>query len=337
MHNKPLHFIFGLVLGLFALITNTAIAASELPLLLTGKIASVKSQSFTVPKAGDAWRYQIQWMMPEGTIAEAGQNVIVFDKSQINNKVEQLEANLLRVKAQEQNQSIALHSTILTAQFDVEQKQLELEKAQLDADVPADYIAAKDYADNQFNLMKAKSSLTQAKQALKAAREKQQSTLVQLKIDKRKSQLELTKTLSDLDSLTRVAKLSGPVLYEQDFRKNKKYEVGDTVNIGRKIASIPAMENLNIVAWVNEVDIDKIKKTQAVHIYLDAKPKEQFSGTINGISRRATPRVAWGESNWFQISVQFDHNNQVNMLPGMSVLVEATPVLTTLPKAKENK
>ncbi|MCL1077198.1 HlyD family efflux transporter periplasmic adaptor subunit [Parashewanella spongiae] len=333
MYNKPLHCVWMFGFCLFASMTNIAAFANESPLLLTGKIASVESQSFTVPKAGDAWRYQIQWMMPEGTIAEVGQNVVVFDKSQINNKIEQLEANLLRVNAQEQSQTISLHSTILTTQFEVEQKQLELEKAQLDAAVPADFIAAKEYADNQFSLMKAQSSLTKAKQALKAAKEKQQSTLVQLKIDKQKSQLELTKALSDLDSLTLIAKLSGPVLYEQDLWKNKKYEVGDTVNIGRKVASIPAMDNLNIVAWVNEVDIDKIQFNQAVSIYLDAKPNAQFSGSINKISRQASSKVAWGESNWFQISVQFDDNTQISLLPGMSVLVETTPIMAASTKA----
>ena len=115
----------------------------EQTLLLTGQISSVQSQSFMVPKAGDAWRYQIQWMLPEGSIAETGQTVVIFDKSQIANQIEQLEASLLRVTAQEQSLSIDLTASVLQAKFDVKQQESELEKSRLDADVPAKYIAAK--------------------------------------------------------------------------------------------------------------------------------------------------------------------------------------------------
>lgn len=156
------------------------------PLLLTGKISSITSQAIMVPKAGEAWRYQIKWMLPEGSVAKVGEVVVIFDKSAIANRIEQLEASLLRVTAQEQSQSIELDAQILQAEFELKQAQLELEKAQLDAGIPADYIAAKKYADNQFNQLKAMSERSKKAQYLKEITDKRVASIAQLQIDKKR-------------------------------------------------------------------------------------------------------------------------------------------------------
>ncbi|MCG9696449.1 HlyD family efflux transporter periplasmic adaptor subunit [Shewanella sp. Isolate11] len=316
--------IEALILGSCLCLTLPAFASETEPasLLLTGKISSVESQTFTVPKAGDAWRYQIQWMLPEGTLAQPGQSVVIFDKSQLTNQIEQLEASLLRVTAQEQSTSLELNGAVLQAKFNVKQNQLEVEKAQLDADVPVEFIAAKEYAENQFALMQAKSELSKAKQTLTEALDKQAASLKQLAIDKQKAQLELTQALQGIEQLQLTAKLAGPVLYGRDHWSDEKYGVGDTVQIGRQIATIPALNQLEVVAWVNEVDVDRLKLKQAVSLRLDAQSNISFSGVVSSIGKQAMTQVAWGRSKWFKVGIDFDRDSsQINLVPGMSVLV----------------
>ncbi|MPY21749.1 HlyD family efflux transporter periplasmic adaptor subunit [Shewanella psychropiezotolerans] len=298
----------------------------EQTLLLTGQISSVQSQSFMVPKAGDAWRYQIQWMLPEGSVAEPGQTVVIFDKSQIANQIEQLEASLLRVTAEEQSLSIDLTASVLQAKFDVKQKKSELEKNQLDADVPADYIAAKKYAEHQFNLMLAGSELSKVEQALKEVLDKQAASKAQLAIDRRRAQLELAQALNGLEQLELKAKIKGPVLYGSDPWSNKKFAVGDTVQIGRQIARVPAMEELEVVAWVNEVDVDKLAVGTQVTLRLDSQSAKPFTGSIKDIGRQAQKQPAWGQSNWFKVEVSFEADEDIKIVPGMSVLVSTGAV-----------
>lgn len=293
-----------------------------MPLLLTGQVASVVSQTFLVPKAGDAWRYQIQWMIPEGTLVKPEQVVVIFDKSEIDNRIEQLEGTLLRVTAQEQSQSIELNAQLLQAKFDLKQAKLELEKAQLDAAIPAEFIAAKDYADNQFEQLKAASELTKKQQALSEVEDKTVATLAQLAIDKKRAQLELTQALSGIEQLELRAEIAGPVLYGRDPWSDKKYSVGDNIQIGRQVANIPALNDLEVVAWVNEVDVDRLTIGEPVHLRLDSQADIQLSGSIEDISRQARKQPAWGDSNWFKVSIKFENNQQVEIIPGMSVLVE---------------
>lgn len=321
------HFI-GLLMAFVIMPAIASDQAESIPLLLTGKISSVHSQTFTVPKAGDAWRYQIQWMLPEGTLAKPGQSVVIFDKSQLTNQIEQLEASLLRVTAQEQSTSLELNASVLQAQFDLKQKRLEVEKAQLDAEVPAQYIAAKEYAENQFKLMQAKTELTKAKQALTEVLDKQQASRQQLAIDKQKAKLELSQALQGIEQLELTAQLEGPILYEREPWSDKKYGVGDTVQIGRQVATIPALDKLEVVAWVNEVDVDRLHLQQKVSLRLDAQSDVTFNGSVASVGKQAMSQPAWGQSKWFKVGISFDKDTaQIELVPGMSVLI-ATKELT---------
>ncbi|MGI2261256.1 HlyD family secretion protein [Shewanella sp. GXUN23E] len=294
--------------------------ASASQLLLTGQIASAKSQRFTVPKAGDNWRYQIQWMLPEGQLAEVGQTVVIFDKSQIDNQIEQLEATLLRVTAQEQSQQNELQAALLQARFNLKKARLELEKAQLEADIPADFIAAKEYADNQFKLLQAEAEVNKAAKALEEANARQTATLRKLALDREEARLKLDSAMADLDSLELKARFAGPMLYAQNGDTDRKSEVGDTVQVGRLIASIPAMDGLQVKAWVNEVDIDKLAVGDTAELRLDAQLERRFTAKVARISSQAQKKQAWGQSNWFEVDLSIDEQD-LALQPGMSVQV----------------
>ncbi|MCF1427491.1 MAG: HlyD family efflux transporter periplasmic adaptor subunit [Shewanella sp.] len=289
-------------------------------LLLTGQIASAKSQRFTVPKAGDSWRYQIQWMLPEGQLAKVGQTVVIFDKSQIDNQIEQLEATLLRVTAQEQSQQNELQASVLQARFNLKKARLELEKAQLEAEIPADFIAAKEYAENQFKLLQAQAEVSKAVEANDEAKARQTATLRKLALDREEAQLKLDRAMADLDSLELRARFAGPMLYAHNWNTNRKSEVGDTVQVGRLIASIPAMDGLQVKAWVNEVDIDKLAVGDSAQLRLDAQLDRSFAARIARISSQAQKKQAWGQSNWFEVDLSIDEKD-LALQPGMSVQV----------------
>ena len=78
-----------------------------------------------------------------------------------------------------------------------------------------------------------------------------------------------------------------------------------------------------MVAWVNEVDVDRITIGEPVQLRLDSQSSILLSGSINEVSRQARTQAAWGNSNWFKIAIKFTADERVEIIPGMSVLVEA--------------
>ncbi len=302
---------------------STSLPLNASPLLLTGQIISANSQAIMVPKAGDMWRYQIQWMLPEGTVAKPGQIAVIFDKSAVANRIEQLEASLLKATAEEQSQSSDLDAKWLQAEFDLKEAELNLEKAELDAAIPTEVIPAKEYAENQFERLKADLEVSKKRQALKEAAENRSTLLLQIAIDKQRSQLELAHAVKGLEQLQIKANFAGTIIHARDPRKNKKIAVGDAVMVGSQVAMVRALDELEVIAWVNEVDVDRLVINAPVNLSLDADATVKFKGSIQSIGNQASKKAAWGSSNWFPVEIQFTRDEQVELIPGMSVLVEA--------------
>ena len=63
------------------------------PVLLTGEIASLEKQIVSAPRT-DRWQIQIQWMHEEGTIANEGDLIAVFDSGSIKSQIKQSEERL---------------------------------------------------------------------------------------------------------------------------------------------------------------------------------------------------------------------------------------------------
>ncbi|USD36015.1 HlyD family secretion protein [Ferrimonas sp. SCSIO 43195] len=290
-------------------------------LLLTGEVSSSQAQSLTVPRAGRAWRYQIQWMAPEGEMVRAGDPVVVFDKSGVSGQIDQFQAALIRVDAAVQAKQVELKQQRLQAEFEVTEKRLLREKAQLDAEVPADFQSPKEYADKQFELMKAGAELAKSKRALAEVERASLEEMRKLTIDRDKAQLELSNAEQLMTNLELTANHDGPMIYARQPWDGAKTEVGDTVQVGTQVATIPGVDGLQVQAWANEVDIDRVKVGMDAQLTLDARQDRQLSGTVTKVALKAERRNGWGESNWFLVNVALNQGESVTLVPGMSVLV----------------
>ncbi|TKB57581.1 HlyD family secretion protein [Ferrimonas aestuarii] len=318
----PHNSIRRLPLLLMALSALTTLPSHGETMLLTGEVAALEAQSLTVPRAGRAWRYQIQWMAEEGSMVKAGDPVVIFDKGTITSQVDQNQAQLIQVKAARQAKLVELEQRRLQAEFDFKQRQLQQEKAKLDADVPPDFQSPKEYADKQFELMKADGELEKAQRALMEAKQAAVEEIAKLELDQEKAELELSNSQELMKNLELVAKYDGPIIYARHPWTGEKTEVGSTVQIGTPVASIPKFDELAIQAWANEVEIDAIKPGMSVTVFLDADTQVVLEGKVKQVAQKGIRKPGWGNSNWFQVGVTLGDSKQVELMPGMSVRVE---------------
>ncbi|WP_417347118.1 HlyD family secretion protein [Ferrimonas sp.] len=298
-----------------------ALRLEAAPLLLTGEVASAQAQSLTVPRAGRSWRYQIQWMAPEGSMVNTGDTVVVFDKSTVSAELDQLEARLIQVEASRQAKRVEVEQSNLKAEFDLKEKRLQLEKAQLDAEVPPDFQSPKEYADKQFELLKAQSELEKAHEALEQARLTARREQAKLDLDKAKVEMELSNAQALISGLELKATHDGPMIYARGRWDGKKTEIGDTVQVGTQVATIPRFDALQVWAWANEVDVDRVRPGTRVSLKLDADPGVGLEGRVTAVALNGERRHGWGESNWFQVEIALADRDAIELTPGMSVQV----------------
>ena len=62
--------------------------------ILSGQVKATDNQTFYAPKTG-SWKVQVQWMLPEGGVANKGDLVVVFDSGTIQSEIDQLKTSLI--------------------------------------------------------------------------------------------------------------------------------------------------------------------------------------------------------------------------------------------------
>ena len=300
-----------------SLLMSTFACLSKEPLLLSGLLYASDNQTFYAPKTPQ-WRVQVQWMLPEGEVANKGDLVVVFEGGTIQTKIDNDTLSL--IIADEELERILSNNkqSALEANYNQKRTALLLEKSRIDASTSEKHLSKYDYEKYQLEFEKASLANTRAMEALvqvKIANEvrvkKQQFTIKQY-------QDQLNYNRNQLKKLSGYAQRSGPILYGEHPWNGEKVFVGMTAQPGWTIAKIPSMSRLYIEAWVHEIDYKKISVEDSATLIFDAHPHVHLSARLSKLSTQPEERKEWGNDVYYRSVFSFEQPSKLNLLPGMS-------------------
>ena len=299
--NKKLWIIIVAILGVAALIfwqmkSPAATAGSEelisevkegkfeIFVFSTGELKAKNSTEITAPgsqlrEAGIYSELKIEDLIQEGTVVKEGEYVASIEKNPIMTKLSDVALELDK-KTSEFNQA-RLDTTLtlreardelFNLKFAVEQASLEKEQSRFEA--PATI------RQKEIELEKANKSFTVKTENYKT-KVKQAVTKVQIiQSDLSLAQSKLNRLQTLLGALTIKAPKSGMVIYSRNWNGAKKI-VGSTVNSWDPgVATLPDLTQMQVITYINEVDIQKVKVGQYVEIGLDAEPGKKLEGGV---------------------------------------------------------
>ena len=308
-----------IILTLLCLLSASAF--SQEAFILSGRIKASDNQSFYAPKT-DNWRVQVQWILPEGEIAQEGDLVVVFDSGTIESQIEQEEAALITAEEELHKIKTTTEQQYLEDFYAEKRSLLLLEKARIDANIGIEHISRYDYEKNQLEYERAiidkakkQETLAQTKLANKVAVNKQEITVV-------KHQEKLKYNLEKLKQMSLKAKRTGPVLYANSPWTGEKIFVGLTAQPGWKIVEIPYLNGMFIEAWVHEVDYKYLTLNSDAKLTFDAYPTQPITAKLTEISTQPEARQEWGNDVYFRTKFEFTNTLELNLLPGMSAQLE---------------
>lgn len=290
-------------------------------LLLSGELRAKESQVFYAPMTDD-WRVEVQWLMPEGQVAQPGEIVVVFDGASIQGDIdaETVALNTAREKLQQEKTKHA--QTVLEKEFALQREQLLLKKASIDAAVPKQYLSAFEYesfqvaeSEAEAKVEKARKELVQAQLARDVAIEKQQ-----ISIDRSLSKLELNR--ERLAAMTLRAERAGPVLYGKHPWTGERVFVGMTAQPSWEIAEIPSLNDLYIEAWLHEIDVDRVREGQSAVLTFDARLHSTLPATLTEIATQPQKRKEWGSGLYYRLVFSLSEAPEFQILPGMGARIE---------------
>lgn len=254
----------------------------------TGELKAKNQTEITAPgaslqQAGIYSELKIEDLIQEGTVVKEGDYVASIEKSPIVSKLSDAGLEVDK-KTSEFNQA-RLDTTLTLREardelqnlkFAVEQAKLEKEQSRFEA--PATI------RQKEIEWEKAMKSFTVKSENYKT-KVKQAATKCQIIQSDLSLALSKQKRLQDLlGKLTIYAPKAGMVIYARNWNGAKKI-VGSTVNSWNpEVAILPDLRLMQVITYINEVDIQKVKVGQYVEIGLDAESGKKLEGGVSQVA-----------------------------------------------------
>lgn len=297
-----------------------------LDVYLEGDIRAAKSIAVPAPSVGGALR--LLSTLPSGAVVTADEPVMEFDPAeqqfaleQALSELEEAEQEIAKREADVAVQAAQDKVTLLTAQFDVR-------RAELDANVDPELMAANDIKIRELSLQEAKRRLAQTEQDVKARETTSKQSLAVIGERRTKARMGADRARMNLDTLVLKSPIDGVIIVRENRDATggfffsgmslPEWRAGDTAFAGRPMFDVYDAAAMEIRATVNEQERTNLTVGQAASIELKSAAGAPRAGKITTLG--SLGRGTQGPLRLFDVVLALDEPDPA-LLPGSSVAI----------------
>lgn len=303
-----------LILCLAVFIVNGSFAAGEIK--LSGELKAQDTDNFSPPRVEGIWQYTVSYMAADGSVVKPGMPVLMFKTDEINRKLIEAKGKLAIKESEAKNNMANELENFEKKAIAIEEKKMQLEKAQRKAELPESVLAKNDYQENQLRLKLAQKQFDSSNLDYELSQQKSQTSKQILETEIKKLNSDIAKYTASISSMKMFAKAEGIVMQKTNWQGNK-YAVGDSIWGNRRVVEVANLSKIIANIEIAENDIKHIKLNQKVQIKLDALPDMEFKGSITDISKVVRIKSKNQPSKILQAIVEIDKVDTEVMRPGM--------------------
>ncbi len=284
----------------------------------TGEVQAIKSINILAPEI--SWRFgamKITQIVKDGSEVQTGDTVLVFDPAEVRksiveaeSRVEMTQAELIKLKAQQQSDLESLLSDYEVSRIAQEISKIQLESAVYEADIKKKEI--------QLNLDKAEIALAKAKEQIENTKKIHAEEIKQKNLSIEQDRKRLEEAYGTLDKMCLIAPSPGIAITARNYNSGNKFQVGDQTYSGYPLVQLPDLSKLKATVQINEVDISKISKGLKVQIKPDAFSDSTYTGEVMTIANLATTKAGSSKIKVFPVEILIG-NGRGKLMPGMTV------------------
>ncbi|MBT8231701.1 MAG: HlyD family efflux transporter periplasmic adaptor subunit [Saprospiraceae bacterium] len=296
----------------------------QISVVATGELEAKRSKKILGPstmQSAQIYETTIQRMIPEGSSVSEGDFVAQLDKTEIANRMSDIQVEVDKINTQLDQAKIdttiemrSLRDQMNNIKFSLEETKLQVE---LNRYEPQAVIRQKNIeyekTQREFEQIRVKLGLTEEKNYAKIQEIK--ATL--------KQQQKKMKRLQDLSKeFTIKAPADGMLIYSRTW--NGKVTTGSRVRAWNPVvAELPDLSEMISKTYVNEVDISKISVGQDAIINVDAFPDKSYTGTITQVANIGEQLRDY-DTKVFEVLISVNEHDSIlrpAMTTGIEVLV----------------
>jgi multidrug efflux pump subunit AcrA (membrane-fusion protein) len=267
-----------------ALFAHVAAGNFEITVTTTGEIRAKTQTDIDAPgpemRDAGLWNgTKIQDLVAEGTVVKAGEFVASLDKSALMTKLQEVMLESDKKNSELKQARLDTSITLRDARDELLNLKSAKEEARLELEQSA-YEAPAIQRQKQLALEKADRNYVQKVDNYKTKVEQSATKVAIIYADMQKAQNSLGRVNTLMQKMVITAPKDGMVIYVKNWNGKKK-GVGSTVSPWESaVATLPDLREMQVLTYVNEVDIRKIKTGQSVNIRLDAEPEKKLKGVV---------------------------------------------------------
>lgn len=229
------------------------------------------------------FQVQISDMIPEGTIVDSGQYIATLDRTEITNRMKDLESELEKLESQFTKTRLDTSMDMRAAREELINLRYSLEERQITVDQSI-YEPPATQRQARIDLEKAQRAYEQAEKNFKLRTAKNEANMQEVFASYSQAQRRLEQIREVLKGFTVIAPKAGMVIYKRNW-DGSRIGVGATMSSwDNVVATLPNLKEMISRTFVNEIDISKIKTGQKVIIGVDAFPEMQYTGEVTEVA-----------------------------------------------------
>jgi len=222
---------------------------------------------------------KIQDLVAEGTVVKAGDFVASLDQSSLMSKLQEVQVEYDKKTSELKQARLDTSITLRDARDELLNLKSSMEEAKLELEQSA-FEAPAIIRQKQLAMEKSERNFRQKSENYETKVEQSETKVDIINADLITAQNRLNRVTVLMAKMVINAPKDGMVIYVKNWNGKKK-GVGSMVNPWESaVATLPDLREMQVVTYVNEVDIRKIKEGQAVIISLDAEPGKKLKGVV---------------------------------------------------------
>ncbi len=300
---------------------------------IPGELKATESMSVSVP---DLRRQaKVTWIVDEGDRVEEGDLVVTFDDTELVTDLVSSQTSWEIATTKNNQKRAQLKVRLKDLENAVVRARLHLERAQMKV-TDSETVPRVDRESARIDVRESTLEVERAEAALESARLEGEAELHLLKLEATREQAKVDAARRRLEQTKLYAPASGLVIKPRVWKGGSRGPVvaGDSIWSGANIIELPDLAEMEVQAWVHEVDAAKIASEMPVTVVIDAFPEPERIGTVSKVADLAVERERNSDIKHLEVTISLAKTDPV-MKPGMTVrgevLLEIVPGVLSVP------
>ena len=230
---------------------------------------------------------QIVWLAPSGGDIKEGQPAIRFDRSKLEQELQEKTVALRQAQATLDQGEAQAHMRVEQDKVDLASARYQMERARLEASKQA-IVSAVEGQKSAIDLRLAEEKVTLQDSSGELHKRSDEAKNASYRRLRDEAKTEVARVAERLARMELKSPLNGVVTYlsnmSQGWMNAQPFKVGDHVASGAPIAEVPDLSTLEMESKVEETDRGRIAVGDSALVHVDAFPEKVFEGNLLSIS-----------------------------------------------------